>query len=222
MTLATASEFSTWNGGTGVYRSSAVADALILAEAKVGEWLSTPTTPTQFIEEYPWPVDLNKIELQKVRLITVDKVEALYSDGQCNWNTTDECHTVFDARHSVIRLRDPYRWWCSNQRCPERMRITYTAGFTAAEGASGTEIGTILRAGIFNAMLGFLQTSIGLNARGNVFISSYSAAGYNESRQLPERSGAEELINEHFQNGKELVRTLVVKRFISLRARKRW
>lgn len=220
--LTTPAEFSTWNGGTGVYRSSAVTDALVLAEAKVGEWVNTGLTPTEFIEEYPWPVEDNKIQLNKVRLITVDSVEALYSNGDCTWGTSSECNTIFDARHSIIRLRDPYRWWCSNQRCPERMRVTYTAGFTAAQALAGTEIGTVLRSGIFSAALGFLQMSIGLNARGDVFIPSYSAAGYSESRQLPERSGAEELINEHIQLAKNMIRSLTIKRPLVLRGRKRW
>jgi len=215
--LTTVTEFETWNGGSGIYRPAAIHDALLLAEGQVSAWLSTALVPTQVVEEFPWPVDSRKMWLGKVRLISVVKVEGLFADGNCLWQSGLECSTIFDYRQSIIRIRDNYRiYLCNGLRCPERMKVTYIAGFSAVESAADSLDGTTLRAAVFNAALGFLQTSIGLNSTGNVFISSYSAAGYNESRVPEEQSGASLLQNQFIRNAKELVRRLQVKRPLNI------
>jgi hypothetical protein len=52
-TLVTPAEFSAWGGGTGFYRPEAVEDALMNAEQKAEEWLSTALVPTSIVEEFP-------------------------------------------------------------------------------------------------------------------------------------------------------------------------
>lgn len=219
--LTTSAEFISFHGGSGIYRSQAVEDAIAIAEAQIGDLLSSALVPTEFIDEFDWPVDQNKMFLRKVRLISVTSVEGLYSNGDCTWQTSDECSTILDNRMSIIRIRDPWRQWCSGLRCPERMRVTYQAGFTAAEVLITTMAGMQLRAAIFNWALGLLQIGIGLNAQGNLFISNFTAANYSETRQLPEMSGAVNIMNQHILMAKELLRgsKVTVKRPIPLRPR---
>jgi len=219
--LTTTDEFVAWNGGSGIYRPQAVADALVMAEGTVATWLNTALVPTEFVDEFDWPVDDNRMYLRKLRLISITSIEALYSNGDCTWQTSEECSTILNARMSIIRIRDPWRRWCSGQRCPERMRVTYQAGFTAAQSDDETIDGVNLRAVIFNAALGHLQMGIGLNAMGNMFVPSYQAAGYNESRQLPEMSGAVNMMNQHMLYAEELARQtrLKIKRPIMFRSR---
>lgn len=216
--LTTVSDFVAFNGGSGIYRPSAVSDALVLAEGEVEKWLSTPTTPQTFVDEFDWPVDQNRMYLRKVRVLSITGVTGLRSDGQGNWQTSSELYTILDYKQSIIRFMDPMRYWCASGGCPERLRVTYVAGFSAAESATTTKDGVRLRAVIFNAALAFLQTGIGLNTQGNNFISSYTAAGYSESRQLPEMSGASNYMNQFMQEAKEMARALVVKRPINFRS----
>lgn len=219
--LTTSAEFVSFHGGSGIYRPEAVDTAIAVAESQIGDLLSSALVPTGYVDEFDWPVDQNKMFLRKVKLISVTKVEGLYSNGDCTWQTSAECSTILDNRMSIIRIRDPWRRWCSGMRCPERMRVTYQAGFTAAEAVNTTMVGTQLRAAIFNWALGLLQIGIGLNAQGNIFISLYTAAGYSESRQLPEMSGAVNIMNQHILMAKELLRgsKITVKRPIPLRSR---
>lgn len=223
MSYFSTADFSLWNGGTGIYRPQAVADALVLAEVKAKGWLNTGLGPTVYTESIPWPSDWaqgnqfgqnNKIRLEKVRVISIDSVVGQWSDGTgVPQSDPLTAFTLINAKHGILRVIDPYRCWCSGLgRCPERIVITYTAGFTVLELAAGTDIGTTVRAIVFNATLGFLVGATGLNADGNIFKPNYSAAGFSESRVLPERSGAEELINEHIQMAFSLSRDLKVKR----------
>lgn len=215
MTVFTTQDFSDWNGGTGFYRPTAVQNAIQMGENKAVGWLNTGLVPTSFTDEIPWPSNWggNKLMLDKVRLISIVSVTALWSCDTCDWTevANQQCTFVHNSRHSIILVTNPQGNWCS-QGCPERLRITYMAGFTLAEGAAGTPIGTQLRAIVFNAALGYLITAIGLNADGNIFKPSYTAAGFSESRQGAERSGAEEEVNEFIQLAYELSRDLRVKR----------
>ena len=105
-------------------------------------------------------------------------------------------------------------------RCPQRVRVTYTAGFTVAQALDTTPDGMKLHAGVYNAALAHLQTTIGLDAMGDRAVGSWSSAGYSESSQFNERSGAEEMIHPLTQQAKNLVRKLVVKRAPGLRVAK--
>lgn len=227
--LTTAQEFSDYEGGTGIYRAQAVTDALLLAEAKVSEWTQTFLLPTQFTEEFPWPLDDNKIMLRYCRIQSIDSVTGLYwlDPNSCEWQEAAlPCAKIFDAKQGIIQIMDrvgPYSICCGTWRaCPIRIRITYTSGFTTGQADPTTPDGMLLRSAIYNAAVGFLQTSIGLNAHGDVFIPNFTIAGYSESRQLPERSGAEELINQHIQNAKNMCRKLRVYRPISIRSRAKY
>jgi hypothetical protein len=218
--LTTVGDFVAYNGGSGIYRPSAVQDALAMAESEVERWLNTTLTPQPQVDEFDWPVDHHRMYLRKVRLISVESVEGLFPNGDCTWQTSSECWTILDNRESIIRIRDPWRLWCSGLRCPERMRVHYTAGFQTSETDPAlTKRGVKIRSAIFTVALGMLQTGIGLNAQGNLFIQSYTAAGYNESRKLPEMSGAVNMMNQHILMGKELAREAEVKRAIMFRSR---
>lgn len=219
--LTTPDDFVAYNGGSGIYRSTAVQQALVFAEGEVGSWLSTGLVPTTYTDEFDWPVDQDRMYLRKVRLISITSAEGLYSNGQCTYQSPTEsiCTTILDAKNSIFRLMDPWRRWCSGSRCPERMRITYFAGFTSAESDPNTIDGMTLRGAIFNAALGFLETATSLQAQGNLFISGFQAAGYNESRQLPDMSGAVNIKNQHILMAKEMIRRLAVKRTIMFRSR---
>lgn len=221
--LTSASEFQQYEGGTGNYRSQAVTDALILAEGKVEEWLNTAVVPTTATEEYPWPIDDGRLMLRKVRLISLGTITGLHSPNcSCVWQEISDCAFIYNARQSIISVVDCQGvagrcWPC---RCPQRVRVTYTYGFTATEAAADTKDGRTLRSGIFAAAVGFLQSGIGLGASGNQNIGSFSSAGYSESRNFNERSGAEELVNPMIQQAKEMVRGLRIYRNPFYRARK--
>lgn len=226
--LTTPEEFSAYMGGTGIYTSDKVLTALMLAESKVGEWLSTPLIPQQYSEEFDWPLDEGKIMLKKVRIISVDELLGYYwiDHTVCAWQTAPlPCAIIYDYDMSIVRIIDGANnvsVCCGSFRaCPIRIKITYTAGLPAEMTDYETLPGRLIRGAVFNAALGFLQTSIGLNATGDIFIPSFSIAGYSESRQLPERSGAEDLINQHIQNAKNMLRGLTIRRPIQLRRRKR-
>lgn len=226
--LTTPEEFSTYMGGTGIYTPDKVLSALMLAEGKVEEWLSTPLVPTQYSEEFDWPLDEGKIMLKKVRVRTIDELLGYYwiNHTDCEWQSAPlPCAIVYSAEQSIVRIIDGannYSVCCGSFRaCPIRIKITYTAGLDPVDTDYDTLNGRLVRAAVFTAALGFLQTSIGLNATGDVFIPSFTIAGYSESRQLPERSGAEELINQHIQNAKHMLRRMVIKRPIQLRRRKK-
>lgn len=222
--LTTPAEFSAFEGGTGQYRSQSITDALLLGESDVEGWLETFLVPTAQTEEFIWPVDNGLIMLKKVRTISVDAVVAIHSlDCSCQWTTATDCAVILNARHSVIRVVD-----CNGQvgkcfgacRCPQRVRVTYTAGFTAAQALATTPDGMKLHAGVYNAALAHLQTTIGLDAMGDRAVGSWSSAGYSESSQFNERSGAEEMIHPLTQQAKNLVRKLIIKRAPGLRVAK--
>ena len=225
--ITTVQGFSDFMGGIGNFPPGQVQTALMLAEARVQHWLCTFLEPTQYTEEFPWPVEDGKLFLKYVRLISLDVMTGLYWVDQttCEWVTTPmDCGIVFDNRMSIVQILDTIGLGicCGYYRSsPTRLRLTYTAGFASSDVVMGTPDGTILQAGIFNAALGFLVSTVGLQSTGNVFIPSFSAAGYNESRQLVETSGAELLMNQHIQNARQLIRPLEVRRPIQLTVRRK-
>ena len=225
MTFTTPAEFSAFQGGTGQYRAQAVSDALLLGESDVEGWLETFLEPTQLTEEFIWPIDNGQIMLKKVRTISIDVVIALHNlDCNCEWQTATDCAVILNARHSIIRVID-----CNGRigscfaypcRCPRRVQVTYTAGFTAALSDAATPDGMKLHAGIYMAALAHLNTTIGLDAMGDRAVGSWSSAGYSESNQFNERSGAEEMIHPLTQQAKNLVRKLMVRRAPTMRVAK--
>lgn len=226
--LTTVADFVEFQGCSGNYSTGAITTALILAESRVTKWLCTFLEPTQAVEEFDWPVEESKVQLRYVRLVSVDMIDALYwiDSTTSSWVSTssDKAFLVYDYSHSIVRILDtlgqPFNTGYFRS-CPTRVRVTYKAGFTAAGVAPGTADGTVLRAGIFTAALGFLETTIGIQSTGNVFIPGYSAAGYSESRQLVELSGAELIMNPHLQMAHTLLKTLEIRRPIQLGIRKK-
>lgn len=209
--LVTADDFKNYNSGTGVFPLQRVEDAIMLAEGQVEEWLNTAVVPTARTEEQPWPIDNGRIQLEKTRIISITGVLALHDQGcDCEWQEVVACARIEDADRGIITVKSctgggSACWPC---RCPRKVRITYSYGFTAAQSLKTTHDGMTLQAGIFQAALGYLQTGIGLNASGNVAIGSFSSAGYSESRQFNERSGTNENVNPQMQLAQQTVRRL--------------
>ncbi len=213
--LTTISEFTSFQGSTGTYRSTDVQNALLMAESKVSNWLNSPLLANVITEEYPWPVDDGKIMLEKVRLVSITSITALHTQTcTCGWTEVADCAYILNAKQSIIQVIDCQGvgnrcWPC---RCPKRVRVTYTAGFSSQESDPNTPDGFLLRSSIFTAALGFLQSTIGLDAVGNLAIGSWSSAGYSESRQFNERSGTEEMVHPLIQQAKDMCRSLRIKR----------
>lgn len=220
--LTTQDEFVNYHGGSGSYRPTAVDIALGLAEGKVAGWIDSALVPTTITEEQSWPIDDGKLQLGKRRLISITSIVGLHSlDCSCVWREVTDCAVIFDARLAIIKVINCQGvgntcWPC---RCPRRVRVTYTYGFTADEAASSTVIGNTIRASVFTAALGFLRSTIGLDTQGNQAINSWSSVGYSESRQFNERSGAEEIVDPLIQMAKEITRDLVVKTSPNMRNR---
>src|SRR3990167_2057752 len=224
--LTTVSDFVSFMGGSGTYRSQDVQNALYLAEQRVGWWLNTAVEPTANTEEDPWPVDDGKSVLAKTRLISITSITGLHTPTcTCSWTEIAECAYILNDRQSIIQAVDCNGvgnscWPC---RCPKRVRITYQYGFSAAEALATTPDGALLRASIFNAAYGFLQSGIGLDAAGGYAITSWSSVGYSESRQYGEKSGAEGSMNAFIVQAREMVRPLMIRRGMLMhRARKTW
>lgn len=217
--LTTLDDFRIYQGGSGQYRPSAISTALALAENKVAQWLNTPLVPTTIIEEQPWPEN-GKLQLDKVRTISITSVQGLYGPQcDCTRDEVDGCSSILNAKFSQILVLNCNGGGCAggcwtNYRYPTRVQVTYIAGLTSAQSNAGTDDGDILRASIFTAALGFLQSTIGLDAPGNLAINNYSSAGYSEGRNFNERSGAEEMIHPLIQQAREMIRgsSLNVKR----------
>lgn len=213
--LLAPSDFVSYHGGSGVYRAQAVTDAMKLAEGDVRNWIGCGVVPTTETEEIPWPTDDGKVMLRKVRLISIQSVTALHSlDCSCEWQEATDCAVILNARQSIIQMVDCNGvgnrcWPC---RCPRRARVTYTHGFTAAESAADTMDGIALRSAIMVDAVGILQANIGLGMSGSANIGSFSSAGYSESRNFNERSGANERINPLIQEAKEIARRLMIRR----------
>lgn len=225
-TLFTAADFNSYQGGTGVLTNGQVETAIAQAEIMVGSWLSTGLVPTTVTEEHPYPIDDNKITLNKVRLISVGTITTLHGpDCNCVHTEVTGCAAILNARQSIIQIQS-----CTGAivgcfahcRCPQRVRITYTYGFTAAE-TTNTMVGESLKAAVFSVALGLIQTSIGMASQGNAAITSWSSVGYSESRQMNESGGFNELRSPLVQGAQEQLRQsgLIVKRMQMLQRRKK-
>jgi len=224
--LTSASEFSAYQGGTGSYRTQDVINALLLAENQVATWLNSAVEPTTITDEVPWPVTDGKIMLKKQRLISVQSVTALHNlSCTCAWETVSDCAVVLDSEQGIIEVvhcggPSNICWPCGV--CPQRVQIAYTYGFTVAQSDATTPEGMTLRAAIFMAALGYLRSGIGWSSQGNQRITSWSSAGYSESRDFgsSDSSGASGFLDPMIGLAKEMLRSLIIKRSFDYRSRK--
>jgi len=196
-TLLTIDEFASdsYMGSTGTKPSNAVQVAIDIAETEVSEALGFPAgddgTPTfisgEFTEEHPWPVPNRPLMLNSPRIITLDTVYARHDLGDCDceWDDLTACGFIHDAKVGIVRFRTCARasscWiYCG---CPQRVQVTYTAGFTAAEVLPATPTGRRLRLAIALQARSHLELQ-DFYTDGNVAIKSYSSLRYSETREF--------------------------------------
>lgn len=225
-TLLTAVEYASdsYMDSTGTIPANAVQVAIDMAETDVSEALGFPVdgdgSPTfiahQFTEEYPWPHPIRPLMLGSPRVISLDTVYARHDLGDCDceWTDLTGCGFIHDARKGIILFRScewaSSCWTCC--RCPERVQVTYTAGFTAAQVAATTPTGRRLRLAIAlraRALMD-LQDHYG---EGNVAVSSYSSLGYSERREFQRSALGRKLgLSVLDQASADVLRPLVVDR----------
>lgn len=195
-TLLTIGEFASdaYLGGTGTKASNAVQLAIDVAEGDISDALGFPTddgVPTfiahEFTEEHPWPIPNRPVMLRRPRTISVDETLARHDLGTCDceWTDLTACAFVHDARRSIVRFRTCERasscWiYCG---CPQRVQITYTAGFTAAQVDAATPTGQRIRLAIALQARALLDLQ-DFYTEGNAAVSSFSSLGYSEKREF--------------------------------------
>jgi hypothetical protein len=192
--LLTAVEFASdsYMGSTGSSPSEAVQLAIDLAEgdvsAALGYAVDDDGTPTfvshQDTEEHPWPWPNRAMKLQRPRIITIDSVYALHDTGDCDceWTQLDACAFIFDARRGIVHFRScewVSRCWASCT-CPERVRVTYTTGWTAAQVAATTPLGQRLRLAISLQARHYLNLTNFWTA-GSTALKSLSTMGHSQT-----------------------------------------
>lgn len=225
-TLLTIDEFKSdsYMGSTGTKPSSAVQVAIDMAEGDVSRALGFPVdddgTPTfiahQFTEEHKWPRPNRPLMLDSPRVISLDTIYARHDLGDCDceWTDLTACGFIHDARRGIVKFRTCERasscWiYCG---CPERVQVTYTAGFTAAQVATTTPAGRRLRLAIALQARAHLELQ-DFYTEGNAAVSSYSSLGYSEKREF-ERSarGRKMGLSALSQAAADVLGPLVVKR----------
>jgi len=223
--LTTPEEFANFEGGTGNYRSQDIENALAIAELIVEDLLNSPLVPCPFTEEYPYPEHSLRLQLVKRRVNSIDTVVGLHTlDCDCAWETITGCGVVLNREAGDIQLQNCAGalsgcWPC---RCPRRIRVTYTAGFTASETQASSKIGRAIRAAVFNMTLAVLFSSVGFSAAGTMNITSWSSAGYSESREFGEMSAEAAFTHPLYGQAVAILKAvgLIKKRFVSLHSAK--
>lgn len=195
--LLTLDEFASeyYMGSTGTKPANAVQVAIEIAETEISEALGFPVdgdgAPTfisgEFTEEHPWPVPNRPLLLNSPRIVSLDTVYARHDLGTCDceWTDLTACGFINDARTGIVKFRTCARaascWiYCG---CPQRVQVTYTAGFTAAQVAATTATGRRLRLAIALQARAHLELQ-DFYTEGNTAVSSYSSLGYSEKREF--------------------------------------
>jgi len=231
--LFSSSDFVTLMGGTGSYRPDAVTTALLLAEGDIENELGHGLTPKATTEEYPWPGQNGLLMLKKKRLISVDTVIALHNlnCSLCTWESRTDCAVVYDSLQGIVRPLDCSGWPCcsngcwSSCDCPARVRITYTHGFaTGALKSAGalTDEGQKIGSAVMLYTLHQLRNVLSLTAQGDMVVSSWSSAGYSESRQFSPDAGGTRRVSALVQEARNILRDggYIIKRAISIRGKR--
>lgn len=192
--LLTLAEFQSaaYMGSTGTATSEAAQLAIDLAEGDISSALGYPVdddgTPTfvshQTTEEWPWPWPNRAMKLRRPRIITVDSVYALHDTGDCDceWTSLSACAFIFNADKGVVHFRS-CEWVCqcwAQCTCPERVRVTYTSGWTAAQVLSTTPLGQRLRLAIALQARHYLNLTDFWTA-GSVALKSLSTMGHSQA-----------------------------------------
>lgn len=171
----------------GSYTDAQIQRALDIAEWLAEEFLCTPLTPTQQTEEYPWPF-MQSLQLRKRRIITVDTVLALHTlDCNCEWDSVTECAVILNALQGIINPIACGSFPCCTNNglwcgcvCPARIRVTYTAGFSATF-FTDSKVGKATRHALAMIAKYLLPEITSLTPSGAKIIKSWSSMDYSES-----------------------------------------
>lgn len=195
MSLLTIAEMATNYGGVDVAEHDAdnIQMAIDLAEFDIEESLKTFLTPTQMIEEYPWPIADGRLTLDYRRVTALDTVTAKHSlDADCVWLEDDECGVILDANNSLVFISST-NLTLGNCNCdagiaPDRAEITYTSGYTTAETATTTRVGKALRQGITLRAREWMQALKETDYwQGEHAIVSWNSMDYSERREYGDK-----------------------------------
>lgn len=180
-------------GGTGTFSTSQWQLAIDMAEFDISDALDTFLTPTTVTEEYLWPGDNGKLLLNYNHVISLTSLTAKHSLlYDCTWVQDAECGVILDSElgwiQAVAKNFSLSKCNCSGSGMgmvvPDRLLITYNAGYTAAEAAAGTATGKALRMAIcMRAREWISYISQGSDWQGNFAIASWSSMDYSERRE---------------------------------------
>lgn len=222
--LLTPGEFASdyYMSSTGTKPANAVQVAIDLAEGDVSEVLGYPVTDagaptfisTQWTEEFVWPIPNRPIKLKKPRVISIDTVLGLHDSASCDceWTELTACAFLFDSEKAIIHVRtceSALRCW-KRCDCPHRARVTYTAGFAAADVTADTATGRRLRAAIALQARAYLNL-LDFYTDGDVAAKSFSSLGYNETRDFVRTAAGRRLgLSTLSQQAADMLKPLMV------------
>lgn len=224
--LLTPAEYASdyYMGSTGTKPANAVQVAIDMAEGDISEALGFPVdadgTPTfistQVTETHKWPRPNRPLLLARPRVISLDSVYARHdlSDCDCEWTDLSACGFIFDTLVGIVKFRTCARasscWvYCG---CPQRVQVTYTCGFTAAQVADTTPTGRRLRQAIALQARAHMEL-MDHYTEGNTAVSSYSSLGYSEKREFKRSARGRKLgLSTLSQAAADLLEPLVVDR----------
>jgi hypothetical protein len=236
MSFLTVAEFNSdsyFGGfGTGSWPTGMIQMGLDWGEGEAENVLLNSVTQAQATEEYPWSYH-SPLQLKKKRVLSISGVVTKHSfDCDNGWSTgTSACAAILNSLHGIIQPLEcgtafacsPHGTW-SGCWCLARVEITYTHGFTSAEQAN-VKIGGAVKTAIGLFALYYLQNIGHQGAIGNSEISSFSSAGYSESRVVPFISGAQGASNRPsmlVSEAIETLRRLNPKRVLAIRGKRGW
>lgn len=198
MSLLTPNEIATQYGGTGTFDLATIQMGIDLAQFDLEDALATYLTPTTVVEEYMWPAGTgqDKILLNKSHVSSIESVVAKYSLlWDCSWIQSNECGVILDGEQGLVQVKAVNYslniCQCTNiasysmvsRVVPDRLLITYIAGYTAAESDPSTAVGKVLRmATTLRAREWFNALSQGQDWQGNYNIASWNSMDYSERR----------------------------------------
>lgn len=180
--------FVDYGGQTGTSTVGQRNAAYMIAEQEASQYLNTYLIPTQVEETIPFPIHKDIIPLYYKPVISVESI-TLIRDVQGEVSQTIETEgriTLVDANSGYVRVSDI----CSNnvlRNIPgniDRMKILYTAGYpdgTVSNNAKAL-MGLVTIAGLALEQITNPEQAEG--GHGDPSLSSFSDAGYSESRQF--------------------------------------
>ncbi len=190
MSLLDPTDLVSYGVSTGTLDSTALQNAINMAEYDIEAVLNTHLTPTQGTEEFIWSMIYKeqKVKLRWNYINSIDSTSAKHSlDADCVWVEDEACSVILDRIHSFINFQ---ACWLSIGRCnctggiiPDRLVVTYTSGYTADEIDETTQLGQKLRMAIALQTTYYIQMlTTSLNIDGLWNLESFRSMDYSEKR----------------------------------------